>query len=135
MDSDQPTLTIIDRTSGDTFELFGTGEDGPMEANEASGVLSGNFGCNELSIEVTFEDINDPASGNGGALTGRPESMEGTEEFCATPDGSDQLALTERSLLELFSGDRVEFFQLGDGLEIGNRQTNAVFERISAIPE
>ncbi len=153
VDPAQPTITIVDRSSGESFELLGTGEPGPLglngvwrmttvaigepvevgvttseipeitiEAMASTGVLFGNFGCNRLSIDVTFE---------GDTITGLPETLEGTEELCAIPDGGEQLVLTERSLLDLLSGAPVEYFLQGDSLEIGNRQTNAVFERIA----
>lgn len=148
------TVTVIDRRSGETFTLLGSGEAAPLglngtwrmvtvamgepvvvgrttaeipeitiEADETSGVISGNFGCNVQSIEVVF-------SGED-TLAGLPETLEGEQELCTIPDGGDQLVLTERTLLDLLSGEPVELFLRGDQVEIGNFDTNAVFERIA----
>ncbi|MGH1488319.1 MAG: hypothetical protein ACRBK7_02825 [Acidimicrobiales bacterium] len=154
VDPDHPTVAIIDQASGQTFDLLGTGQPAPVglngvwrmttvdnghpvtagqttaeipeitiEAGEESGVIEGNFGCNHLSIEVAFA---------AGTLTGRPETLEGTEELCAIPDGSDRLVLTERTVLDLLSGKKpVEMYLSGDHLEIGTLDTNAVFERVA----
>ncbi len=94
-----------------------------IRAGEESGVIEGNFGCNRLRIEVTFTT---------NTITGRPETLEGSQELCAIPDGSGRLVLTEQTLLDLLSGDQaVEIHLSGDHLEIGTLDTNAVFERIS----
>jgi hypothetical protein len=154
VDPDHPTVTIIDRASGQSFDLLGTGHPAPLglngvwrmttvaigrpvtvgqttaeipeitiRAEEESAVFEGNFGCNHLSIEVAVTTD---------MVTGRPETLEGTEELCAVPDGSDQLVLTERTLLDLLSGRRPAHLYLsGDHLEIDTGDTNAVFERVS----
>lgn len=153
VDPEQPMVVIVDRVSGERFELLGTGEPAPLGLNgvwrmvtvdignpvtvgettaeipevtisggEESGMISGNFGCNEYSVDFTFVDD---------VLTGQPETLEGTEEFCEIPAGSGELALTEQSLLELLAGGPARVFLQGDDLEIGTEQTNAVFERIA----
>lgn len=154
VDPDHEALTVVDRVSGETFEMFGSGEPAPLglngvwemrtvdsrsvraggntetipeitiSATEESAVLSGNFGCNDQSIEVTFE---------GETLIGRPDTLEGTEEFCSIPDGSNELVLTERTLLELLSGEPVSARLSGDRLTIGNGDTDSVFERVAAV--
>ncbi len=153
IDPAHPTVVIVDRSSGESFTLLGTGQPAPLglngvwrmttvdtgrpvavgrttaeipeitiQAGEESGVISGNFGCNHLSIEVSF---------TADKITGRPETLEGTEELCAIPDGSEQLVLTERTLLDLLAGKQpAEMYLSGDHLEIGTLATNAVFERI-----
>ena len=94
-----------------------------IRAGENAGVVSGVFGCNRLSIEVTFTPE---------TILGRPETLEGTEELCSIPDGSEELVLTERTLLKLLSGEEpAEVFLSDDHLEIGSLETNAVFVRIS----
>lgn len=153
VDLSHETLTIIDRVSGKTFALLGTGKPAPLglngtwrmttvdignlvvvgettaeipeisiKAGEESGVISGNFGCNSLTIEVTFAE---------NTIAGRPETLKGTTELCSIPDGSEELVLTERSLLEILSGEPAELFLDGGHLEIGTRSTNTVFERVS----
>ena len=149
------TVTIVDRVSGHTFELLGTGQPAPLglngvwrmttvdignpvaagrttreipeltiRADEDAGVIEGNFGCNERRIEVTL---------TADTITGRPETLEGGTEQCPGPGGgSEAMVLTERTLLELLSGDRpAEVYLDGDHLEIGTLDTNAVFERVS----
>ena len=85
IDPTHPTVDIIDRASGETFKLLGTGAPPPLglngvwrmttadtghpvvagrttvevpeitiRASEGSGVIEGNFGCNDLAIEVTL---------------------------------------------------------------------------------
>ena len=152
VDPELQSIVIVDRASGESFSL-GTGEPAPIglngiwrmttvdigfpvtvgettaeipeimiRAGEEAGVISGVFGCNRLSIEVTFTPD---------TIRGRPETLEGTEELCSVPDGSEELVLTERILLELLSGDEpAEVFLEGNHLEIGTQETNAVFERV-----
>lgn len=152
VDPELQSIVVIDRVSGDSFSL-GTGEPAPLglngvwrmtiadampvivgettaeipdimiRAGENAGVVSGVFGCNRLSIEVTFTPE---------TILGRPETLEGTEELCSIPDGSEELVLTERTLLKLLSGEEpAEVFLSDDHLEIGSLETNAVFVRIS----
>lgn len=154
VDPTHETITIVDRKSGETFDLLGTGEPAPLglngtwrmttvdgghlvvvgettaqipeitiSAGQESGVISGNFGCNNMTIDVTFA---------GDTITGRPETREGTAELCAIPDGSEELVLTERSLLEMLSGKPADLFLNGDHLEISTPGTNAVFERVAS---
>lgn len=146
------TITILDRTSGEVFNVLGNGEGGPaglngtwrmvtvadgepvevgvtteqipeitITADASTGVISGNFGCNDFSIDVAFD---------GDTIIGQPESLEGTEELCAIPDGSNQPVLTEQTLLNLLSGEPAEFFVQGASMEIGTLATNAVFELV-----
>lgn len=154
IDPSHSTVVIIDRTSGQSFDLLGSGLPAPLglngiwrmttvdighpvtvgrttaeipevliRAGEESGVIEGNYGCNHLSIEVTFTTD---------TVTGRPETLEGSQELCAIPDGSDQLVLTEQTLLDLLSGEQpAQMYLSGDHLEIGTLNTNAVFERVS----
>lgn len=154
IDSTDPTVAITDRSSGETFNLLGTGEPSPLglngawrmttvdmghpvvvgqttvevpeitiSAGERSGVIEGNFGCNSLTIEVTFTDD---------MIAGQPQSLEGSTEPCSAPDSSPRLMLTERTLLDLLTGDQpAQIYLSGDHLEIGTLATNAVFERVS----
>ena len=94
-----------------------------IRAGEESGVIEGNFGCNNLAIEVTF--TND-------MITGQPGSLDGSTEPCSAPDSSAQLMLAERTLLDLLTGEQpAEIYLSGDHFEIGTLATNAVFERVS----
>lgn len=154
IDPAHQTVVVVDRASGQAFDLLGTGQPIPLglngvwrmttvdighpvvvgqttvevpeitiRAREESGLIEGNFGCNHLSIDVTFADK---------TITGRPETLAGEAEPCAGPDGSERLGLAEQTLLDLLSGDQpAEMYLSGDHLEIGRLDTNAVFERVS----
>lgn len=107
---------VVGRTTVEVPEIT-------IRAGEEAGVIEGNFGCNDLAIEVTFTNE---------MITGQPRSLEGGTEPCSAPDSSAQLMLTERTLLDLLAGDQpAEIYLSGDHLEIGTLATNAVFERVS----
>lgn len=128
IDSAHPTAAIVDRASGKSFHLLGTGQPAPLglngvwrmttvdigrpvtvgqttaeipeitiRAGAESGVIEGNYGCNYLSIEVTFTTH---------TVTGWPETLAGSQELCSIPDGSDQFVLTEQTLLDLLSREQ-----------------------------
>ena len=157
VDATHPTVVVVDRSSGQSFGLLGSGLPAPLglngvwrmttvdrghpviigqttaeipeltiRAGAESGVIEGMFGCNHLSIEVTFA---------ADTITGRPDTLKGIRESCTIPEGSDQLTLTEQTLLELLSGEQASNVYLsGDHLELNlPYRTFAVFERISPL--
>lgn len=157
VDPDVDDVIIIDRRSGQTFTLLSSGQAPPLglngtwrmvavdlgqpvdvgritaqtpeitiEADESSGVISGNFGCNPRRVDVVFE-----SDDTGTRIIGLPETLEGEEQLCAIPDSSsDQLVLTERTLLALLSGEPASLSLYGDELRIGTTETNVVLELI-----
>lgn len=157
VDATHPTVVVVDRHSGQSFGLLGSGLPSPLglngiwrmttvdrghlvtvgrttaeipeltiRAGAESGVIEGMFGCNHLSIEVTFA---------ADTITGQPDTLKGIRESCTIPEGSDQLELTEQTLLELLSGERAaDVYLSGDDLHITlPYTTSAVFERISPL--
>lgn len=105
---DVPEITfVIDHTT-------------PPPVRQAQGMITGNFGCNGHTIEVSI---------TVDTITGHPETLAAEHEACSIPEGSGQPVLTETTLNELLSGEPAELFLNGDQLEIGTVNTNATFKR------
>ncbi|MEM9563906.1 MAG: hypothetical protein AAGA93_14895 [Actinomycetota bacterium] len=110
------TMVSVGQTTAEIPELS-------ISVDEESGVVEGNFGCNDLRIEV---DVGPDT------IAGRPETLTGGTERCPVGGGSGDEVVTERSLLELLTGGRpADLYLDGDHLELSTPDTNAVFERIA----